>query len=94
MVHVNCLLEKTNTIAAGIYIICVYQITTYSCYISCDKLCVCRSAGTLCPSQVCGTHVGVSVYMMKGKFDYHLKWPFKGEITVGWERVKYDGERE
>ena len=29
-----------------------------------------------------GTHVGVSVYMMKGEFDSHLKWPFKGEITV------------
>ena len=29
-----------------------------------------------------GTHVSVSVYMMKGEFDSHLKWPFKGEITV------------
>ena len=29
-----------------------------------------------------GTHVGVFVYMMMGEFDSHLKWPFKGEITV------------
>ena len=29
-----------------------------------------------------GTHVGLTVYMMKGEFDSHLKWPFKGEITV------------
>ena len=29
-----------------------------------------------------GTHVSVSVCMMKGEFDSHLKWPFKGEITV------------
>ena len=29
-----------------------------------------------------GTHVSVCVYMMKGEFDSHLKWPFKGEITV------------
>ena len=29
-----------------------------------------------------GTHVGVVVHMMKREFDSHLKWPFKGEITV------------
>jgi TNF receptor-associated factor 4 len=29
-----------------------------------------------------GTHVSVFVYTMKGEFDSHLKWPFKGEITV------------
>ena len=29
-----------------------------------------------------GTHVGVGVHMMKGEFDSHLKWPFRGEITV------------
>ena len=28
------------------------------------------------------THVGVVVCMMKGEFDSHLQWPFKGEITV------------
>ena len=28
------------------------------------------------------THVSVGVHMMKGEFDSHLKWPFKGEITV------------
>ena len=29
-----------------------------------------------------GTHVGVGIYMMKGEFDSHLTWPFRGEITV------------
>ena len=29
-----------------------------------------------------GTHVGVSVYMMRGEFDDHLQWPFKGVIKV------------
>ena len=29
-----------------------------------------------------GTHVSLFVNMMKGEFDSHLKWPFKGEITV------------
>ena len=29
-----------------------------------------------------GTHVSVGIRMMKGEFDSHLKWPFKGEITV------------
>ena len=28
------------------------------------------------------THVSVGVHMMKGEIDSHLKWPFKGEITV------------
>ena len=29
-----------------------------------------------------GTHVSVAVHMMKGEFDSHLKWAFRGEITV------------
>ena len=29
-----------------------------------------------------GTHVSVFVYMMKGEFDSHLQWPFKGEIEI------------
>ena len=29
-----------------------------------------------------GTHVGVGIFMMKGEFDSHLKWPFQGKITV------------
>ena len=29
-----------------------------------------------------GTHVSVFVSMMKGEFDSHLQWPFKGEVTV------------
>ena len=29
-----------------------------------------------------GTHVGVATYMMKGEFDDHLQWPFKGVVTV------------
>ena len=29
-----------------------------------------------------GTHVGVSIYMMKGEYDDQLSWPFKGEIRV------------
>ena len=29
-----------------------------------------------------GTHVSVHVYLMKGAFDEHLKWPFRGEITI------------
>ena len=39
-----------------------------------------------------GTHVGVGVYMMKGEFDSHLKWPFKGEITVELVNQKEGGE--
>ena len=28
-----------------------------------------------------GTHLGVTVYLMRGEFDDHLKWPFRGIIT-------------
>ena len=29
-----------------------------------------------------GTHVSIFTYMMQGPFDDHLKWPFRGEITI------------
>ena len=38
------------------------------------------------------THVSVGVHMMKGEFDSHLKWPFKGEITVRLVNQKERGE--
>ena len=28
-----------------------------------------------------GTHLGVSIHMMRGEFDDQLKWPFRGKIT-------------
>ena len=39
-----------------------------------------------------GTHVGVAVHMMKGKFDSHLKWAFTGKITVQLVNQKQGGE--
>ena len=38
------------------------------------------------------THVSVVVHMMKGEFDSHLKWPFKGEVTVQLVNQKKGGE--
>ena len=29
-----------------------------------------------------GTHVSVSTFLMRGPYDNHLKWPFRGKITV------------
>ena len=29
-----------------------------------------------------GTHVSVCTCMMRGEFDDHLKWPFKGHVTI------------
>ena len=29
-----------------------------------------------------GTHVSIFIHMMQGPFDDHLKWPFRGEITI------------
>ena len=39
-----------------------------------------------------GTHVGVGVFMMKGEFDSHLKWPFMGEINIQLVNQKEGGE--
>ena len=38
------------------------------------------------------THVSVFAHMMKGEFDSHLQWPFKGDITVQLVNQKDGGE--
>ena len=38
------------------------------------------------------THVSVYVNIVKGEFDSHLQWPFKGEITVQLVNQKEGGE--
>ena len=35
-----------------------------------------------------GTHVSVGVYLMRGEFDDHLKWPFNGMVTVQLKRER------
>ena len=39
-----------------------------------------------------GTHVSVYTYLMKGQFDDHLKWPFRGDITI--QIVNQDGDHD
>ena len=39
-----------------------------------------------------GTHVSVFVHMMKGEFDSHLQWPFKGEVKVQLVNQQEGGE--
>ena len=39
-----------------------------------------------------GTHVSVFTYLMKGQFDDHLKWPFRGDITI--QIVNQDGDHD
>ena len=39
-----------------------------------------------------GTHVSVFTCLMKGPFDDHLKWPFRGEITI--QIVNQDGDHD
>ena len=29
-----------------------------------------------------GTHVSVTVYLMRGEYDSRLEWPFRGDITI------------
>ena len=36
----------------------------------------------LCPNWSKGTHISVYTCLMRGPYDEHLKWPFRGEITV------------
>ena len=54
------------------------------------KMCLCFQANGWGSGR--GTHVGVSIYIMKGEFDLHLQWPFKGEITVRLVNQKDGGE--
>ena len=54
------------------------------------KMCLCIDANGWGAGK--GTHVGVSVRMMKGDFDDHLKWPFRGEITFHLVNQKEGGE--
>ena len=39
-----------------------------------------------------GTHVSVFTCLMKGPFDDHLKWPFRGEITI--QIVNQNGDHD
>ena len=39
-----------------------------------------------------GTHVSVLTRLMKGPFDDHLKWPFRGEITI--QIANQDGDHD
>ena len=39
-----------------------------------------------------GTHVSIYTHLMKGQFDDHLKWPFRGEITI--QIVNQDGDHD
>ena len=39
-----------------------------------------------------GTHVSIYTHLMKGQFDDHLKWPFRGEITI--QIVNQDGNHD
>ena len=39
-----------------------------------------------------GTHISVYVYLMRGEFDDHLRWPFQGQVTV--QLINQAGEDE
>ena len=40
-----------------------------------------------------GSHVSVSLFMLKGEYDDSLKWPFRGDITMQLLNQTGDGER-
>ena len=44
------------------------------------KMCLCVYANGTSDGE--GTHVSVYTYLMRGEFDSHLKWPFRGDITI------------
>ena len=44
------------------------------------KMCLCVDANG--NSGGCGTHTSIIIFLMKGEFDRHLKWPFRGTLTV------------
>ena len=54
------------------------------------KMCLCIIANGWGVGK--GTHVSVLGHMMKGEFDSHLQWPFKGDITVQLVNQKEGGK--
>ena len=44
------------------------------------KMCLSVNANGI--GTVEGTHVSVYVYLMRGEFDDHLKWPFRGNVLI------------
>ena len=54
------------------------------------KMCLSVDANGLDEGE--GTHVSVFVYLMRGEFDDHLKWPFRGDVTV--QLLNQDVEKE
>ena len=39
-----------------------------------------------------GTHIGMGIFMKRGEFDDHLKWPFKGKIQIHLINQRKGGE--
>ena len=46
------------------------------------RMCVCVYPNGVGEGDGEGPHLSISTYMMQGPFDDHLKWPFRGEITI------------
>ena len=46
------------------------------------RMSLCVIANETLSSGVKATHISVWVHLMRGKFDGHLKWPFRGDITI------------
>ena len=53
------------------------------------KLCIGVSANG--DSVGTGTHVSLSVYLLKGEYDEQLMWPFRGSITINLLNERRDG---
>ena len=54
------------------------------------KMCLCVFVHDDSNSDVEGTHVSVFAHLMRGEFDDHLKWPFRGDVTI--QLLNQDGE--
>ena len=44
------------------------------------KMCICVDASGISGGE--GTHILVSIYLMRGKNDDKLSWPFRGKVTI------------
>ena len=68
----------------------IWYSPTFNTHIGGYKMCIRIDANGQGDGK--GTHVSLFVYMMKGEFDSHLKWPFQGEITVELVNQKEGGD--
>ena len=103
--HLLCISMVIGIVIASQNVPIEFTMTEYSTHMNIDdrwysppfytgpggyKMCISVDANGCC--SVVGTHVSVSVYLMRGEYDSRLVWPFRGDITI--QLVNYSNDQD